>query len=237
MSPPPVQAYKVQLLLQYISPLDGEIPAHLLSKLLLQRHHFLGITPEDPSSYLCWPTGSSDETSKVSKLLESLSSPEVTDPQQSYPVKYTSDGDVTYAHIHITTASGDDGLRLVFLWDADEAGGAGSWKYHDAKLMPFPRESHATPDGAASTVSLTVPSRDSFIGEAKAEDMEDGNDDADYWNSYGGGDVDDDEGPPKRTISSVSLGSTKAEDAYWAQYANVHGSCTALFPLLLLTFA
>jgi hypothetical protein len=202
MIPTEILPHSVNLILQYISPpsqLSIPLPPYLISKDLLKRHHFL--QPDTPEAYLCWP---SIDQQRTIALLEAL---RVDDDQStSYSVRYVSD-DQTYAHIAITS-----GLRLIFQWDALEG-----WKYHDAKLMPFPPGCHLSAQAAFSVSPpvLKVP-------EVKVHD--DAAEDDAYWNSY------DREGDHEESSRIPGLPKDESqndtEDAYWAQYATVQGKWT-----------
>lgn len=199
----PIQQHTVDLLLQYIAPPSSlqHIPSHLISNSLLQRHHFLQISTENPSDYLSWP---SSNHSEAVDLLESYST---SQPSLSYLFRYTFDGDFTYAHVGITP----NGVRLVFQWDASTE----SWRFHDLNVMPFPIDAKTTPEeasnptqtkfnGAPLVVSLDSPKSERGDGDS-------------YWDAYGA-----DHSPDV----SRPLASTKEpnnEDAYWAQYSSVHG--------------
>ncbi len=211
MSPIPIPPNTVHITLQYISPpsqLERPLPPYLLSKSLLQRHHFLNISSDDPEEYLCWP---SDTASKAVDLLESYYSPS-EDELPSYPVQYTSDDEHTYAHVSLSEAD-SDGLRLVFQWEPFDG-----WKFHDAKLMPFPPDSKPSlGDSLAAPTSMAAPA----IAFQSSNYEDDGNDDDDYWNAYGA----DSESPsPTHHLPSAKDASGDSEDAYWAQYSSVHGS-------------
>lgn len=135
MSPSPLPPGTVHTVLQYIAPpsqLDQPLPPFLLSKPLLQRHHFLSISTDDPMRYLCWP---SETSTRAVNLLENLPRPVDDDAPQAYIVQYTSDTEHTYAHIALHAPEEADAVRLVFQWELD------GWKFHDMKLMPFPKES------------------------------------------------------------------------------------------------
>lgn len=229
MAPSPIPPHVVSLLLQYISPLDGPLPTHLISKPLLQRHHFLRIAPEDLTSYLCWPSVKSDELERVASLLGALPSPEDADPLLTYPVRYSSDGEYVYAHVQITsTDRGSHGLRLVFQWDAQADGSfddGSSWRYHDAKLMPFPSQSHASLEVSSlreiEVEDMSYTPIPDFAGDRAHNDDDD--DDDDYWNAYGTQGDEDQSESHSSTMSHHSLSNEKTEDAYWAQYASVQG--------------
>ncbi|KAH9937662.1 uncharacterized protein B0H18DRAFT_1081778 [Fomitopsis serialis] len=223
MSPTPIQPGLVHLILQYIAPpsqLNQPIPPHLISKSLLQRHHFLQISLDDPKEYLCWPTSQG----RAIDLLEDLPR-QLDDEPASYPVHYTSDAEQAYAHVELPS-TGSDKARMVFEWD--EADG---WKYHDLALMPFPPGSRAAPqqpDDVKETkyVKPTVPLvpaaayvADAYGGEGEGDD--------DYWNAYGSQDdaasFNDD---PFMASKDAEAGT---EDAYWARYSSVHGEYRRLY--------
>ncbi|KIK43535.1 hypothetical protein CY34DRAFT_23487 [Suillus luteus UH-Slu-Lm8-n1] len=209
----PIQSHTVHLVLQYISPpseLTQPLPPHLLSKSLLQRHHFLQISPDNPVEYLCWPA---PQNARAIELLNIFSSP--GDQPDQYYVRYTSDSEHTYAHVQVVTH--EQGVRLLFEWD-DEDG----WKYHDSQLMPFPSTSRSalqTPTTAAEFARERYPSvARSFLDE---EDR--------YWNAYNA--------PFHESFSALAPRSTfregsadGAEDAYWAQYSSVQGSADSTVP-------
>jgi len=216
----PLLPHSINLLLQYISPpsqLDAPLPPHLISKSLLQRHHFLHLTPDhDPTPYLCWP---SPHQQQAIHLLESFQ-PIHDDQFSSFPIRYTSDPENTYAHVRITPDD-QSGLRIIFQWDQDDG-----WKYHNASLMPFPPLSHSSLHDAAS--NTLYPSN----GQSQHDFLQDhapsirpghehsSHDDDSYWNAYGQ-DHEHDAAP----IFDLSKDDPHAatEDAYWAQYASVQG--------------
>ncbi|TFY70360.1 hypothetical protein EVG20_g2636 [Dentipellis fragilis] len=210
-TPCPLLPYDINLPLHYISPpsqlASNPIPPHLLSPSLLHRHHFLQISPEDAADYLCWPSQNRD---RAIALLESFHAPS-DDEAADYPVQYVSDAEHTYAHAHVRP-TGTDGLRLVFQWDR-----RGSWRYHDANLMPFPPSSHTSLGDALSTVIHHTESNGVNHHASDGGEYSDG-DDADYWNSYGGGDD-----SPQLHRAHSKDGSEVGEDAYWARYTSVHG--------------
>ena len=223
----PISSYTINLILQYISPpsqLTRPIPAHLLSRPLLQRHALLEISPQDPSAYLSWASSDSD---RAIQCLESLQMP-LDEQAPDFLVGYTVDPEHAYAHVHVKP-TGDNGLRLVFEWDGEE-----SWKYHDSTVMPFPPATRPfLNDPAARAASDFIPSPSSG-GERQVKGAAgdgDGDDDDDYWNSYG---VEDDSGMKLLPSTSKDEADT-SEDAYWARYAAIQGmvSITPLQPSYL----
>jgi hypothetical protein len=190
----------VQVVLDYLCPLTGPVPAHLLSRPLLQRHHFLALSPETPAEYLAWP---SVQQSRAVQLLQSVPVPP---PDPSTPVNYSADspGDNLCAHVRITPD-----LRLVFLWDDS------GWLYHNVALMPFPADSDPSFERA-----YAIYAPDDFLPEPAYNITVTEEDDDSYWDSYGGGDDDADRAP----VSSNKFDpNPNSEDAYWAQYSAVQG--------------
>jgi hypothetical protein len=221
MSPTPLSSTTVYMTLQYISPpsqLDRPLPSHLLSKSLIQRHHFLEISPENAAEYLSWP---SDISAQAVDLLE-LCPPSHGDDPPSYPIQYTSDAEHTYAHVALPPAGYDgEATRLVFQWDSD------GWKFHDTKLMPFPSNSVASLNAEPPVTGPTMRTDISSISDTSSQynaygfnDRDDGSDDDDdYWNAYGA--EDDDDVPRERQTAKDSA--DDSEDAYWARYSSVQG--------------
>ncbi|EGO00714.1 hypothetical protein SERLA73DRAFT_178615 [Serpula lacrymans var. lacrymans S7.3] len=240
----PIPTHTVNLILQYICPpsqLDQPLPPHLISKSLLQRHHFLSIFPNDSLEYLCWP---SSQSSKAVELLESFVAVKRDWDVEGdeFAVRYTSDREHTCAHVRVTTGEGldddDTGARLVFQWDDVDG-----WKYHDLQLMPFPPASHATLGEASSTASsIQVPYDSKLNGTERSREFDvakdadgteddDDDDDDSYWNAYG---AHEDSSPSAllgSAVNSKTSGSGEgAEDAYWAQYASVQGTGDSTLP-------
>ncbi|KAG2072680.1 hypothetical protein BDR04DRAFT_1012982 [Suillus decipiens] len=209
----PIQSHTIHLVLQYISPpseLTQPLPPHLLSRSLLQRHHFLQISPDNPVEYLCWPAA---QSARVIELLNIFSSP--GDHPGQYHVRYTSDPEHTYAHVQVVTH--EQGVRLLFEWD-DEDG----WKYHDSQLMPFPSTSRSAlhpPTTAAEYARERYPS----VARGFLDDEDR------YWNAYNAPLHDSIFAlAPRSTLRESSADGT--EDAYWAQYSSVQGSADSTVP-------
>lgn len=209
----PIQSHTIHLVLQYISPpseLTQPLPPHLLSKSLLQRHHFLQISPDNPIEYLCWPAS---QNARVIELLNIFSSP--GDQPGQYYVRYTSDVEHTYAHVQVV--SHEQGVRLLFEWD-DEDG----WKYHDSQLMPFPSTSRSAvhpPTTPAEQARERYPS----VARGFLDDEDR------YWNAYNAPLYESLSAlAPRNTFREVSADRT--EDAYWARYSSVQGSADSTVP-------
>ncbi|KAI9572945.1 hypothetical protein HD554DRAFT_2202761 [Boletus coccyginus] len=209
----PLPAHSVELVLRYISPLSDPLPPHLVSTPLRQRHHFLQISTSSPVEYLCWP---SPDNAKIIDLLDRL--PPLSD-HASYPTRYTSDPESSFAH----------GLRMLFHWD-DIHG----WKYHDLRLMPFPSLSFSNPEESLASRSARragSPRPSWSVGLiAEADHINSGDDDS-YWDAYGTAGCDLTSPLPPQNSSDVVEG----EDAYWAQYASVQGSADSTVPSPLPT--
>ncbi|KAL4243547.1 hypothetical protein ABKN59_001202 [Abortiporus biennis] len=227
MSPSPISPSTVHVLLNYILPpsqIDQPLPPYLLSKDLLQRHHFLSILPDAPDEYLCWPTSSPDAASKAIQLLESLPTPLDDEPPSSYPTQYQADGEHTYAHVNLTS-TGDDGVRLVFQWDYLHG-----WKYHNLGLMPFPAGTQSslleTLAKAPVVEEIHVSTDHNHYG---FDSHSDGSDDDDYWNAYGSHD-DHADSPAGYDFLQSKDAAANTEDAYWAQYSSVHGTADSTRP-------
>jgi len=198
----PISTAAVHVILDYLCPLSAPLPAHLISSPLLQRHHFLSISPDNASDYLAWPTSVPEEQSHAVALLQS----EAVPLHDHFQVNYLPDPQDFQAHVRITPD-----LRLVFLLDKI----SGHWLYHNVALMPFPANSYSSFDDAINAYS-----HEDFLPE-QAHDflVKEENDDDDYWNAYGAGDDD-----CRRSSSANYLNADpNSEDAYWAQYSAVQG--------------
>ncbi|PCH33612.1 hypothetical protein WOLCODRAFT_61159 [Wolfiporia cocos MD-104 SS10] len=222
MSPEPVSSGVVHIILQYIAPpsqLTLPLPPHLLSKTVLQRHHFLDITPDDPLNYLCWP--STNDRERVVELLEDIPRPMYDDGPLAYPVRYTSDEERTCAHVDLSSGCGT-GVRLVLEWDDSDG-----WKYHDAALMPFPQGSRDTPQ--APETGLEHSNVFGRVQDEEPDSYSEGSDDDDYWNAYS---AQDDSAMPDDDDRALQTkdGETGTEDAYWARYASIHGTADSTRP-------
>jgi len=201
MDPTPILPHSVNLILHYISPpsqLSIPLPPHLISKDLLHRHHFL--QPDTPDAYLCWPSPHQYHTIA---FLENL---HIDDDQcTTYPVRYVSD-DQTYAHVAVTS-----GLRLIFQWDNLEG-----WKYHDAKLMPFPPGCYTSLQDAVNQ-PLVKPVAEYSSPISGGRDLAD---EDTYWDAYGQEEADEE----TSITSRGNHAQDSTEDDYWAQYAAVQGA-------------
>jgi len=197
MTASPIPTSTVLITLDRITPpsLLSPLPPHLISPALRQRHHFLKISPDNPSEYLSWPT--SCPTHTVLDLLESLPKPI---EHVNYSVRYSVDAESAFAHVEIPS-NDSPGLRLIFQWDPD------GWKYHNIALMPFPPNTFESLQDATSF---------NFVPQSPTAVLEEGDDDS-YWNAYSH------DGDHEGHIASPEPEPLGAEDAYWARYTSVHG--------------
>ncbi|KAF8591855.1 hypothetical protein K439DRAFT_608735 [Ramaria rubella] len=214
----PIPQHLVHTVLQYILPPSLPLPAHLLSKRLLERHHFLSISPTDPTSYLCWP---SSDAAQVIEALECGSQGELPE----HEVRYTApDGETVLAHVRPDAQSP---VLIVFVWDVATE----SWRYHDARLLPFPVVSSPSLDitlenGPDVTLGLEWPSASSDQPRYELRSSSPGSDN--YWEGYesSGSSPETSAMPPSVFIEEED----KAEAAYWASYSVVHGSGDSTVP-------
>lgn len=211
MHPSNVEQHNVDYILQFISPPSNlqTIPIHALSRALLQRHHFLGISPDTPEEYLSWP--SNDDGNAGNEAIDLLEQYYAYAEHHPYKTAYTSDGDYTYGHVALSCSGLSKGIRLVFQWDFSSE----SWKFHDLKTMPFPQGAKPDPQAVSPFSTQVMSTPVLVVGGGSPASEED--DDA-YWNAYG---TDDRScGRPAPT----SIGEAGSEDAYWAQYSAIQGS-------------
>ncbi|KAF4623943.1 hypothetical protein D9613_001821 [Agrocybe pediades] len=204
-----ISAATVHVILDYLCPLTAPLPAHLISKPLLQRHHFLDISPDNAADYLAWPSANPEEQSHAVAVLQS----EAVPLHDHFQVNYVPDPHDIQAHVRITPD-----LRLIFLLDKQN----GHWLYHNVALMPFPAHSYSSFDDA-----LKAYSPDDFLPEQNhVFDQKDQDDEDSYWNAYGAG---DDDSHQPRSDDYLDNGAN-SEDAYWAQYSAVQGSGDSTLP-------
>ncbi|KAF8168072.1 hypothetical protein B0H34DRAFT_44193 [Crassisporium funariophilum] len=200
----PITPATVHIVLDHICPLSAPLPPHLISRPLLQRHHFLRLSIDNPADYLAWPSA---EQSHAVQLLQNQ---QIPSHEIAFPIQYTADSENITAHVRITSD-----LWLSFIWDPEDG-----WQYHNVALMPFPSNSYTNFSDAFAAFSP-----DDFLPQHNytvnvAED-----DDDSYWDSYGQGEHAD------HATSGRKLDvNPNSEDAYWAQYATVHGSGDSTLP-------
>jgi hypothetical protein len=191
--------HSVAVVLQHIVPPSqlSPLPPYLLSSSLLQRHHFLHISPDQPVSYLAWPSDSGHHHTAV-RLLENFQCPIDERLYASFPIRYTTDPESAYAHVSISTEHYSPGIRLVFQWNTPDG-----WKYHNLALMPFPPNSFESLQEALQHFPV------------ETDDQVDS-----YWDAYPASD-DSQLVPPIKVADTDSQHA--AEDSYWSQYATIHG--------------
>jgi hypothetical protein len=164
------------------------------------------LTPDDPASYLAWPSDCDSHTTAI-RLLEAFQKPIDDSLYSTFPVCYSADAESTYAHVAVSPDH-LPGLRLVFQWNSPEG-----WKYHNITLMPFPPNTFDSVHDA-----LPFQPHD-FLAEPIMNIVNDDTDDS-YWDAYGHGGDDDD--PAFLTVTKDDS-QAGTEDAYWSQYAEVQG--------------
>lgn len=206
----------VAQVLYYICPPSAlqPLPTHLLSVPLLQRHHFLAISTQDPVAYLTWPGDSNSES--VLALLEDIC-PENWPPDGlNVHIRYAADPDAVYAHVRFNSipafhSDTQSSVRLIFLWDQS----SNSWKYHNCALSDFPKHTYSDLSHAMALFP------DNFLPEHTQSLSIDNPDDDDdvYWNAYEAGEQ------SLQSIPVKPVPGADTEDAYWAQYASVRGQC------------
>ncbi|CAE6490628.1 unnamed protein product [Rhizoctonia solani] len=200
MNPTPLASHTVSLTLQYLLP-PSELPTHLISRPLLQRHHFLGISPSDTAAYLCWSHPNADPEKSVAAL-EYLATQDHEWLVRTAEIRYqpqASPSDAAQARVWLGNT-----VQLVFIWEEDQDGAG--WRYFDTDHRPLPLNCSAT---LTPALQVTPPE----------QDQED-----DYWAGY-------DSGSSARSprIPERELG-VDDEDAYWASYGAVQGSADSTLP-------
>ncbi|KAF8509840.1 hypothetical protein JB92DRAFT_3144595 [Gautieria morchelliformis] len=220
MGPTPIPPHVVHTIFQYVLPPSLPLPPHLLSKPLTERHHFLSIPPTDATRYLCWPSSHAADVTEA--LARGVSDPITSEPE--HQVRYTApDEDTVLAHVRPDAQSP---LQIVFTWDAETA----SWRYHDARMLPFPEASLPSLDAALSSAPNGPSALEGFIDQPAASHgpRSDSPASDNYWAGYesSGSSPDTSALPPSVPLEEDH----KAEAAYWASYAAVHGSGDSTVP-------
>lgn len=163
----PISPSTVHRIIAHIFPLVEPLPPNLISIPLLQRHHFLGLSIDNVTDYLSWPSANQ---SHVLQLIESETVPYL---DHHLRVQYTADREDLLAHVCITP-----NLRLVFLWEEENG-----WRYHNLSTMPFPPNSYA--DFSSAYMQNNVLPEQCHDLKLSCDD-----DEISYWNTYGQGDND-----------------------------------------------
>ncbi|CAE6441083.1 unnamed protein product [Rhizoctonia solani] len=225
MNPTPIASHTISLALQYLLP-PSELPTHLISRPLLQRHHFLSIHPTDVVAYLCWPHPGADPEKSVAAL-EHLAAQEHERLVRTAEIRYqpqASSSDSVQARVWLGNA-----IQLVFLWEEDQDGAG--WRYFDADHRPLPANCSSTLN---PTLHVTSPEQDQeqdvsaggshlSFGFTSHSSLSTPTSD-DYWAGYDSG-----SSPHSPRIPERELG-VDDEDAYWASYGAVHGSADSTIP-------
>ncbi|CAE6432480.1 unnamed protein product [Rhizoctonia solani] len=222
MNPTPLASHTVSLALQYLLP-PSELPTHLISRSLLQRHHFLSISPSDPAAYFCWPHPNADPEKSVTAL-EQLATQDHEWLVRTAEIRYQPQADAVQARVWLGNT-----IQLVFVWEEDQDGAG--WRYFDADHRPLPSNCSAT---LAPALQVTPPEQDqeqdvsaggSYLsfGLASHSSLSTPTSD-DYWAGYDSGSSPRSPRIPERELTADD------EDAYWASYGAVHGSADSTVP-------
>ncbi|KAF8761883.1 hypothetical protein RHS01_00863 [Rhizoctonia solani] len=205
MNPTPIASHTISLVLQYLLP-PSELPTYLISRPLLQRHHFLSISSTDTAAYLCWPHPRANPEKSVAAL-EYLSAQDHEWLVRTAEIRYqpqASSSDAAQARVWL-----GDAIQLVFIWEEDQDGAG--WRYFDADHRPLPSNCSPT---LSPALQVTPPEQDQEQ-DISADD---------YWAGYDSG-----SSPRSPRIPERELG-LDDEDAYWASYGAVHGSADSTIP-------
>ncbi|KAF8609129.1 hypothetical protein BDV93DRAFT_517988 [Ceratobasidium sp. AG-I] len=205
----PLAPHTISLALQYLLP-PSELPTHLVARSLLQRHHFLSITPSDPAAYLCWPHPNADPEKAIAAL-DQLATQDHEQLIQSVEVRYqpaSVESDPVRALVWL-----GDRVQLVFVWEEDQDGAG--WRYLDADYRPLPQNCSST---LTPTPALQVTPAPQEESEPSADD---------YWAGYDSGSSPHSPRMPSRTLDTSAA---DEEDAYWASYGTVQGSGDSTVP-------
>ncbi|CUA73997.1 hypothetical protein RSOLAG22IIIB_01518 [Rhizoctonia solani] len=206
MNPTPLASHTISLALQYLLP-PSELPTHLISRPLLQRHNFLSISPSDAAAYLCWPHPNADAEKSVAAL-EHLATQDHEQLVRSAEIRYqpqASSSDAAQARVWLGNA-----VQLVFIWEEDQDGAG--WRYFDADHRPLPSNCSHT---LTPALQVTPPEQDQERDVVSADD---------YWAGYDSGSSPRSPRIPERELAADD------EDAYWASYGAVHGSADSTVP-------
>ncbi|KAF8679448.1 hypothetical protein RHS04_04470 [Rhizoctonia solani] len=225
MNPTPIASHTISLVLQYLLP-PSELPTYLISRPLLQRHHFLSISSTDTAAYLCWPHPGANPEKSVAAL-EYLSAQDHEWLVRTAEIRYqpqASSSDAAQARVWL-----GDAIQLVFIWEEDQDGAG--WRYFDADHRPLPSNCSPT---LSPALQVTPPEQDQeqdiSAGELRLLPGFDSHSSFftltldDYWAGYDSG-----SSPRSPRIPERELG-LDDEDAYWASYGAVHGSADSTIP-------
>ena len=178
-APSPLPGDIVNHTLHYLLPPVAPLPPHLISRELLQRHHFLNIDPSDTELYFCWPSSrSSDPLESPIHALELLGGNKELLEKSRHSVTYDSDSETSRAFVQV-----GDNVQVVFVWQdvsegtlsMDESKENG-WRFHDVRRSI----------SKALAPSFQVPPNDSVYGDDASRDDSPGSSSPSYWDSYAG---------------------------------------------------
>lgn len=248
----PLAPHTISLVLQYLLP-PSELPTHLVAPSLLQRHHFLSITPSDPAAYFCWPHPNADPEKAIAAL-DQLATQDHEQLVQSADVRYqpATESDAVRALVWLGNR-----VQLVFVWEEDQDGAG--WRYLDAGMYitinstmrsfsssapglyadyrPLPQNCSSTLTPTPALQVTPAPQEQESEPSAGGSYSSSGllstyssvstpaSDD--YWAGYDSGSSPHSPRMPSRTLDASTA---DEEDAYWASYGTVHGSGDSTVP-------
>jgi len=214
----PFSAQILVLLSDYLfPPSSAPIPSDYLSPLLLQRHHFLSLSPLNPD-YLCWPCPDAD---RAIDFFHSVQFSPHQLQQIATKAVYSVDAEHIVARVPIDFE--DARVQLLFLYDPEDP--LVHWKYHDTQLGPLPPNTYSDIEAAHySFNNRNKASRDMdslYLDNAEA-----------FWDGYASSESSSpgDNSERRDEADFVQPADDKAEREYWAQYLSVHGSADSTIP-------
>ncbi|CAE6506791.1 unnamed protein product [Rhizoctonia solani] len=225
MNPTPIASHTISLTLQYLLP-PSELPTHLISRPLLQRHNFLSISPLDTAAYLCWPHPNAGPEKSVAAL-EHLATQDHEQLVKTAEIRYqpqASFADAVQARVWLGNT-----VQLVFIWEEDQDGAG--WRYFDADHRPLPPNCSSTLTPALQVTppeqgqEQEVSAGGSYLSFGLASHSSPSTPTSDdYWAGYDSGSSPRSPRIPERELTADD------EDAYWASYGAVHGSADSTVP-------
>jgi len=217
---PSLSRQAIQQLSQHLfPPTAAPIPKHLLSTPLLQRHHFLAISPQDPVDYLCWP---SPDSPSVIEQLSAIHHHHLPLDHLAHQTVYSADSETTLARVPVHWS--DCHLQLIFLHDPEDP--STPWKYHDTQLFSPLQDSYPTVEAALHSIPIPPEPQDPQSMDTLYLDTAEA-----FWDGYSSSGhsspaVEADKQEPTAPQSAEE----KAERDYWSQYSAVKGTADSTIP-------